>query len=205
MMFLCAAPYAEQLAATTALNWVGSKYVILFRGRTVVAAPAEAETWGHAFGRNFLSCGCRAITNHAALSDEYAAPRGAGQTVRWIRARRNRPRDEHRDQGHPKNLAGTECSSPRHAHFSVPVSSIRFQATDEAKRLAERVSLPNSLNLLSLPHVAQGLNTDDWTWNKDSAKTEQAVSASLWPPSFGLNDARGPNLLDLPGPVAGQV
>jgi hypothetical protein len=117
----------------------------------------------------------------------------------------NRPRDEHRDQGHPKNLAGTECSSPRHAHFSVPVSSIRFQATDEAKRLAERVSLPNSLNLLSLPHVAQGLNTDDWTWNKDSAKTEQAVSASLWPPSFGLNDARGPNLLDLPGPVAGQV
>jgi hypothetical protein len=57
----------------------------------------------------------------------------------------------------------------------------------------------NSLNPLSLPHVAQGLNTDDWTWNKDSAKTEQAESASLWPPSFGLNDARGPNLSDLPG------
>lgn len=142
MTFLCAAPYAEQWAATTALNWVGSKYLVLFRGRTVVAAPAEAETCVHAFARNFLSCGCRAITNHAALSDEYAAPRGAGQTVRSIRARRYRPRDEHRDQGHPKNLAGTECSSPRHAHFSVPVSSIRFQATDEAKRLAERVSLP---------------------------------------------------------------
>jgi hypothetical protein len=63
----------------------------------------------------------------------------------------------------------------------------------------------NSLNPLSLPHVAQGLNTDDWTWNKDLAKTEQAESASLWPPSFGLNDARGPNLSDLPGPVAGQV
>jgi hypothetical protein len=97
-MLFCAAPYteAEQLAAITALNLVGSNYVILFRGRTVAPSPAEAQTRVHNFGRNF--CGCQAITNHAALPDEYAVRGGAGQTARWIRARRYRPRDERRDQ-----------------------------------------------------------------------------------------------------------
>jgi hypothetical protein len=104
--------------------------------------PAEAETRVHIFGHNFLSCGSRAITNHAALSDEYAARGGAGQTARWIRARRYRPRDERRDQRQPKYLGGADRSSPRHAQFSVPVGIIRFEATDEAKRLAERVNQP---------------------------------------------------------------
>ena len=65
-------PYteAEQLAAITALNLVGSKDVILFRGRTVAPSPAEAETRVRIFGCNFLGRGCGAITNHAALPDE---------------------------------------------------------------------------------------------------------------------------------------
>jgi hypothetical protein len=143
LMLFCVVPYteAEQLAAITALNLVGSKYVILFHGRTVAASPAEAETRVRIFGRDFLSCDCRAITNHAALPDEYAARGGAGQTGRWICARRHRPRDERRDQRQPKYLGGADRSSPRHAHFSVPVSIIRFEAIDEAKRLAERVNL----------------------------------------------------------------
>jgi hypothetical protein len=125
-------------------TWPDQWGVILFRGRTVAPSLAEAETRVRIFARHFLSSGCGAIANYAALPGEQTARGEVGRTTGRICARRHRPRDERRDQRQPKSLGCADRSSPRHARFSLPISAIRVGAVHEAKRPVERVNLLNS-------------------------------------------------------------
>ena len=124
--------------------------ITLFCGRTVAASSAETETWVGVFRRYRSSAGCGAITNHAALPREQAASRGAGRNARWIRARRNPPRDKRQDQRQPNCLGSAERSSPRHAQISVPIGAVRVGAMREAEPPVERVNLLKTDYLLRI-------------------------------------------------------